>query len=406
MMFKLKVFITLPDGHKLFCGEIFTTPPDYRGKIQGSFQYAREYIDHPEAFALDPRHLPLGSREYFADRPEGVHGVFEDALPDDWGRRLLVKKASLARAYQTVPELLGIIASSALGALSFASTKKIPVKESSADIHRLEALVDAAMQFDAGRQVDTQDLQVLFACGSSPGGARPKALIRKEDGSLWIAKIPKSNDSFTVEFLEAGCLQMAQRAGLPVPGFELQTVGRRKILLVKRFDVSDQGGRYHMISMKTLLNAEGYYHLSYSHMFQTVQKYSARPSRDIALLFRQMVFNAAIGNTDDHLKNFCMLHLASGFRLSPVYDVLPDIYLNREHRLSFPQGGGTFPPNRAMLERIGQSYHVPKSYQIIDDVFQVVSDWKDIFQNYEVPVDDMQRIEKSIDKRLQLLVSR
>ena len=404
-MLKLKVFITLPDGHTLFCGDIFTTPPDYRGKIQGSFQYSREYIAHPQAFALDPQHLPLGSQEYFADRPEGVHGVFEDALPDDWGRTLLVKKASLTRAYQTVPKLLEVIASNALGALTFESKGKIPIKESSADIHRLEHLVDAAMQFDSGQQVDNPDLQELFSCGSSPGGARPKALIKKEDGSLWIAKIPKFNDSFHVESLEAGCLQMAEKAGLPVPGFELHTVGRRKILLVKRFDVSDQGGRYHMISMKTLLNAEGYYHFSYSHLFQAVQKYSARLSQDIEFLFRQMVFNVAIGNTDDHLKNFCMLHVTSGFQLSPVYDILPDIHFNREHRLSFPQGGGTLPPNRAMLERTGLIYHVPKPDQIINDVFQVVSGWKEIFQNYEVPVNDILRLEKSIDNRLQLLDS-
>jgi len=402
-MFRLKVFITFPDGQKVFCGELFTTPPDNRGKIQGSFQYSRQYLEHPMAFALDPQSLPLGTQEYFTDRPEGVHGVFEDALPDDWGRVLLAKKANLSRKDQTVPKLLEVLAIKGLGALSFESKSDRVINESSADIHRLDSLVKAAMQFDAGEPMDNQSLQELFSCGSSPGGARPKALIKKGDNSFWIAKIPKLNDSFGVESLEAASLKMARSAGLPVPDFEIHNVADRKILLVRRFDVSDKGGRYHMISMKTLLNAEGYYYLSYSHLFQAIQKYSSRPSRDIELLFRQMVFNIAIGNTDDHLKNFCILHLESGFCLSPVYDILPDIHFNREHRLSFPQGAGTLQPHRATLERTGLIYHVPSPARIIDKVFQVVSNWKNVFQDHGVSIYDIQRLEKSINKRLQML---
>ncbi|MCP3944745.1 MAG: type II toxin-antitoxin system HipA family toxin [Desulfobacteraceae bacterium] len=402
-MLKLNVKITFPDGQSIFCGELFTTFPDFRGKIEGTFQYTREYLEHVQAFPLDPEHLPLGPQEYYVQRPEGVHGVFEDALPDNWGRALLVKKAKLARADQTALRLLEALGSNGLGALSFDTGKEKTYMDSSATLHELETLVDAALNYDAGFPVDNKRLQALFACGSSPGGARPKVLVKDKSGGLWIAKFPKFNDTYHVEPIEAATLQIAHDAGLPVPDFVLQTVGDRKILLVKRFDVTKQGGRHHMISMQTLLNAEGYYHMSYSDIFTVLKKHSAQPSKDISFLFRQMVFNIAIGNTDDHLKNFCMLHKDSGFCLSPAYDLLPDIHQNREHRISFPQGAGTLPPNRKILERIGDIYNVPQVDQIINDIFQAVVNWQDVFWQYKVPEDDLQKLEVSINHRLNLL---
>ncbi len=402
-MLKLNVKITFPDGKRSYCGEIFTTTPDSNNKIEGSFRYVRSYLDSPRAFSLDPENLPLGPQEFFTQRPEGVHGVFEDALPDDWGRALLVQKEKIPRSDQTIPKLLEALGSNGLGALCFETEKKIPHGESSASIYDLETLVETALKYDAGLPVDNESLLKLFSCGSSPGGARPKVLIQKESGSLWLAKFPKASDSFHIEPIEAGTLEMAQNAGLPTPEFEIRKADDKKILLVKRFDVADQGGRYHMISMKTLLNAEGYYHLSYADLFNVVQKHSFQPAGDNDLLFRQMVFNMAIGNTDDHLKNFCMLHKKSGFCLSPVYDVLPDIYQRREHQLSFSQAFGSLPVGRDILQKIGNSYKVSKVNQIIDDVFHAVSDWRSVYKRYEVPVSDIERLEWSIDRRLSLL---
>ena len=83
-MKKLKVMVTLPHGEKLFCGEILTIKPDTRGAIQGAFRYASGYLNHQHGFALDPVNLPLTTREFQAERPEGIHSVFEDALPDTW----------------------------------------------------------------------------------------------------------------------------------------------------------------------------------------------------------------------------------------------------------------------------------------------------------------------------------
>ena len=395
---KLDVTITFPDGEACPCGELITTQPDKRGKIIGTFQYAKPFLDHPRAFPLDPENLPLTLQANSADRPQGVHAVFEDALPDDWGRKLLARKAALARSEQTVPRLLEALGANGLGALFFKAQKQ-GAKSGLLRFHHLDALVESAIQYDAGYPIDDDRMLALFTHGSSPGGARPKALVQKDDGSCWIAKFPRLRDQFSVESLEAACLELARSAGLPVPDFQIYEAGERKILLVKRFDVTARGGRNHMISMQTLLNADGYYHLSYSDVFSRIAKHSSQVSRDMALMFRQMVFNTAMGNTDDHLKNFFMLHTGQGFEMSPVYDLLPDIFFNREHQLSFPYSG-TLPPDRQIYEKIGKELHIPDPGKVLDQVYNAVSEWKTVFQEIGVPETDILRLEPDISRRL------
>jgi serine/threonine-protein kinase HipA len=171
--------------------------------------------------------------------------------------------------------------------------------------------------------------------------------------------------------------------------------------MLKRFDVSPNGGRYHIISMQTLLRAEGFYYLGYNDMFNVLKSHSVQPSTDTPLLFRQMIFNAAIGNTDDHLKNFCMLHKEHGFCLSPAYDLLPDIYERREHTLSF--NSSYLPPDRNSLQQIGKQQHVKNSEQIIDEVVQAISEWRMIFRHYKVPESDILKLEWGINRRLERL---
>ncbi|MBU1195836.1 MAG: type II toxin-antitoxin system HipA family toxin [Proteobacteria bacterium] len=403
-MIRLFVNVTLPNNITLFCGEIVTTSPDPRGVIQGAFRYSPEYLSHPLAFSLDPVNLPLRSQEFGVFRPEGVHAVFEDALPDDWGRNLLIKKAQLGRGEQTIPRMLEALGANGLGALSFElKQNRLAASDSSAGMKDLETLLNTALKYESGLQIEEQDLQLLYQSGSSPGGARPKVLCRKATGSYWIAKFPRHNDSFHVESIEASTLELAKRSGLSVPEFEIQNIGIKKVLLVKRFDVSDKGGRYHMISMQTLLQAQGYYFLSYEDMLDVVRAHSYKPSVDVSSLFRQMIFNMAIGNTDDHLKNFCMLREESGYCLSPVYDVLPDINEKREHSLSFSSSAGLLPQNRKTMQSIGEGHKIEKISQIIDAVVQAVSGWKEVFEQYDVPESEIQRLEWSIKRRIEYL---
>lgn len=400
-MIKLQVSLTFPDGQTVHCGEIITTAPDSRGRIQGAFRYDKAYLEDSRSFPLDPIHLPLTHKEFTTSRPEGVHSVFEDALPDDWGRGLIIQSACLSRREQTVPGLLKIMGGDGLGALTFLSSHSKHENRPSVTIHELPVLMETAYRYDAGLKIDNRELQLLFRAGSSPGGARPKALVTQTDASQWMIKFPSVNDRLDLIAIEAATLSLAQASKLTIPEFETVEVGERRGLLVKRFDISAQGGRYHMISMQTLLGADGYYHLDYKNLFNIVKSCSARPSSDLPFLYRQMTFNAAIGNTDDHLKNFCMLHKEEGFRLSPVYDVLPDIHQRREHTLSF--NSSYLSPDKKSLLQMGKSLHIDHPQRIIEEVVDAVSSWQRVFKSFGVKQPDIDKLEWGIERRLSKL---
>jgi serine/threonine-protein kinase HipA len=400
----LDVILIFPTRLKIKCGEIITGTPDPNGRIKGAFRYTPEYLQHPDAFPLDPVNLPLNPKEFLSNRPQGIHGVFEDALPDDWGRKILARKANLTLREQTEPRFLEALGNNGMGALCFETGHPVKAQDPSADIVTLDKLLELALKYDAGEYLNDQEFAALALCGSSPGGARPKSLVRDKDNTLWLAKFPRHNDPVHVEPIEAATLALARNAGLNIPEFKLIPVGSRNTLLVKRFDVADTGGRYHMISMKTLLNAS--YYAWYTDIFKAVKKYSTQPSIDIPALFRQMVFNAAIGNTDDHLKNFSMLHKETGLCLSPAYDLLPDIHGKRSHSLSFPEGAGEFAPDRSPFLRFGATLNIKNPDHIIDSMIREVSAWQDIFKEYEVPDPDIQKLAGDINYRLAQLNKR
>lgn len=397
-MIHTAVRITMPDGENISCGEMVTTPPDFRGIIKGAFRYSDTYLNHPGAFALDPNQLPLSTKEYQTTRPCGVHAVFEDALPDDWGRRLLIRKGNLKKGEQTISRMLQVLGAQGLGALSFFPADIQSEDKPYVDLTELNFLLDAAYQYDAGRAVEKEEMALLFRAASSPGGARPKALVMDENGGQWIAKFPSSKDRHDMVAMEEAALTLARSAGLDVPEFFVKKIGRRRVLFINRFDVTAKKGRHHMISGQTLLSAEGYYVLGYSDLFSAVRKVTHQPSSDLPALYRQMVFNAAIGNTDDHLKNFTMLHGGSGFFLSPAYDLVPDTGDRREHVLYFRLDHQ--PPNRDTLLRMADRWRIKKAPAIIDKVAGALSSWRSVFKKCLVPHTDIHCFTDDILSRL------
>jgi len=397
-MIRLNVWLTLPNGEACLAGELIAADPaGHKGSIRGEFRYAQTYLGRPDAFPLDPNALPLTQAIFSANRPKaGVHGVFEDALPDDWGRRLLVRNYELPRQEQRVPDLLGYLGQG-LGALSFAKAS-VETRTHSAPLHSLADLLNAAQAFERGDTLDDEALAQLFQAGSSPGGARPKALIQ-DAGVDWIAKFPSVKDQYDVVALEAATLQLARNAGITVPEFRCHPCGERKVLLSKRFDVTDEGRR-HLISMQTLLQADDYYVLGYEDIANVLRRFSARPGENLQALFRQMVFNALIGNTDDHLKNFSMMHDEQGYQLTPAYDLVPNMAQNREHVLRF--GLTAFPPTKDKLVKLAKHYNLqPKqAMAVMDEVVSAASLWETVFADYEVPSHDMARLRKDIETRL------
>lgn len=396
-MIRLDLRLTLPDGESVHAGDLAFGDPDGQGRYTSAFRYTPAWLAHPRAFPLDPAALPLGPGEFQGQQLNAPLMVLDDALPDDWGRRLLVLRHGLPRGKQSEPNLLQALAGQGLGALSFFPPGKKPHGEdASAPLLELEALVDAARRLEADGQVD-DTCRVLLAAGSSPGGARPKALV-KEGASHWIAKFPSRRDDVDMVGLEAASLELARRAGLDVPDFRLETLaGGRKVLLVKRFDLHPTGGRRHMLSLRALLQAGGYCVLRYADLIAALRRYSARPEIDVPRLFRQTVFNALLGNTDDHLKNFWMLHDDAGYALSPAFDLLPDTGSRREHVLLFDLTPR--PPGPDGLSALGRKWGVSGAAGICREVEAAVAGFAEVAAKYRVPEAEIGRCRQDILRR-------
>jgi serine/threonine-protein kinase HipA len=375
-------------GRQVLAGESVCEIDPSNGKGRGAFRYADEYLHHPGAYALDPVSLPFGKNSSTIDHP-GVFGVFQDSLPDDWGKRLLTRKHALPRGRQNFPEMLLVLGSSGLGALSYGAAKKPVPPSPQSSILTLDRLVYEAELFEAGAS-DDADIAHLLSAGSSPGGARPKALVHDLDQRKhYLAKFPSAKDNVDVVRVEAATMSLAAKAGLQVPPTSLIQCGGKPVLLVERFDLTATGRR-HMISMQTLLKAEEYYQCRYKDLLEVVRIVSAGPATDSGLLFRQMVFNAVIGNTDDHLKNFWMTcDTSEGWRLSPAFDLVPDIRGAREHILFFDLGG--YHPGRKALEKLGRSWGVSKSADIVEEVYGALQQWQSEFATVGVRDEDCSR---------------
>lgn len=335
------VYENWSDREPRFLGTLYAEQT--RGTEHFSFEYAEEYLREKHALiAIDPELMLLPGRQYVAGKPN--FGVFSDSAPDRWGRTLMDRKErSRARRAGEKPRrltesdyLLGLCDKTRMGALRFAAEKGGPfLSDDEEDAippwTSLRTLEEAARQFEKDENgLDDRWLNQLLQPGSSLGGARPKATVRDVDGSLWIAKFPSKHDEWNTGAWEKTVHDLAERCGLHVPPSRLETFTRgRSTFLAKRFDREGER-RIHFASAMTLLgktdgasSADG---SAYYEMAEYLRAFGSDPKRDLPELWKRVVFNMAVSNTDDHLRNHGFLLERKGWRLSPAYDVNPVPY--------------------------------------------------------------------------------
>jgi serine/threonine-protein kinase HipA len=141
MIQRIKVWERTTEEHRSVDEIVCESAENGRGK--GAFRYDREYLERGDSFASDPVSLPCKLDSFAIDHP-GIFGVFEDSLPDDWGRRLLVRKHQIPRHEQNLPNLLLALGNTGLGALSYTDHEKPHPPASDISIFQLSTLVDAA----------------------------------------------------------------------------------------------------------------------------------------------------------------------------------------------------------------------------------------------------------------------
>ena len=323
-----------------------------RGHGVFSFAYDREWLNRPDAFALDPN-LQLHGSESYPSNAAGVFRIFVDSAPDRWGRLLMERReALLARAEKRSPRslsdwdfLLGVHDHCRTGALRFRRNESAPCLDDNralsapplASLRELEAAALAIEAPDAPEQTRYgRWLSALLAPGSSLGGARPKANFTDADGSLWIAKFPSREDRRDVGAWEMVTHALAQKAGIDVPPARLlKLANRHRTFACRRFDRTDGGRRRFFVSALTLLDRQDGQEGSYLDLaeFLSTRGSTQNRSRDLRQLWTRAVFNILVSNTDDHLRNHGFILEPDGWRLAPAYDVNPNVE-RRDHALA------------------------------------------------------------------------
>jgi serine/threonine-protein kinase HipA len=304
-----------------------------RGKETIVFEYTEEWLRDAERFELEPG-LPLTRGGFAPPAGQAIHGALGDSAPDTWGRRLMQRAERRqaereGRAVRTLWEsdyLLGVSDESRLGAWRFRRADGEPfLSESPCGIPplvELGRLLECTERILRDEETD-EDLQLIFAPGSSLGGARPKASVVDGHGRLAIAKFPKETDEYSIETWEEIALRLAERAGIVTPQHELLEVAGRAVLLSRRFDRMD-GHRIPFLSAMAMLGAKDGEVGSYPEMVDALARHGAQAKKDAQALYRRVAFNVLVSNVDDHLRNHGFLRFdRAGWTLSPAYDLNP-----------------------------------------------------------------------------------
>jgi serine/threonine-protein kinase HipA len=319
------------------------TAPVVAGRIDRDgdtygFTYGRSYLARPEAIPIYLPELPLQRGIIAPEAPLKMANCLRDAAPDAWGRRVIINRLTGLRGDDArnieFDELTFLLHSGSdrTGALDFqASSQRYASREYTNAT--LDQLLDAAARVERGDPIP-QGLDNALFHGSSIGGARPKALI--EDGATkFIAKFSATNDTYAVVKAEFVAMRLAARVGLNVAGVSLRTAAGKDVLLVERFDrtrAEDGWRRRAMVSALTLfrLDEMSARHASYAEFADIIRARFADPQATLRELYKRMVFNVLVGNTDDHARNHAAFWDGRNLRLTPAYDICPQARNNPE----------------------------------------------------------------------------
>lgn len=304
-----------------------------RGAETVVFEYAEAWLSDPRAFALEPA-LPLTRGSFPPARNQAIFGSLGDSAPDTWGRQLMQRgerraaerEGRAVRALFETDYLLGVSDETRLGALRFRRVGEaefqMPARAGVPPVIELGRLLQVTERILRDEESD-EDLQLIFAPGSSLGGARPKASIIDQHGRLAIAKFPKESDDYSMETWEAVALRLAQLAGIDTAEHELRQIAGKAVLLSRRFD-RNGALRIPFLSAMAMTGSRDGTRGSYPEIVDALAGAGAQAKADAMELYRRVVFNVLISNVDDHLRNHGFLWTGkAGWVLSPAYDLNP-----------------------------------------------------------------------------------
>ena len=376
------------------------------------FEYDNTFLERN--LEISPIKFPLqrGLIELPRTPFEGLAGVFNDSLPDGWGRLLFDR---MLRAEDILPndvtplDRLAYVGLNGMGALVYEADESPEINDDKIDLDFLASQTEQVLEGESGEVINE-----LLALNGSSAGARPKALIGvdserknishgagdlKDDFEHWIVKFPNTqdgNDSGAIEYVYS---IMAENAGLETPAthlFPSQKGGG--YFAVKRFD-RDKNKRFHMHTVSGLIHSNFRFP---SHDYEdllAITNVITKDIREVEKMFRLAVFNVMAHNRDDHAKNFSFLMDGFGeWKLSPAYDLTFSNGPGGEQSAMVMGEGRNI--KRRHLEKLGLEAKLSKEFieEVIQQTNLALGNWKNLAKEYDVNNDNIQMIEKRISK--------
>ena len=356
---------------------------------RSAFSYDKRWLQDSRFFTLSPDLLPVLSVQY----PQQVFfHALEDTVPDSWGERVIRRAHARLRqsdrdtpALEPVDFIMWVDDEARVGALRlFDPEAKAYLHAGGTHCHvpplvELDKVVRAARALEAGTESE-QDLQYLLGQGTSLGGARPKSTVRDTDGRLALGKFPSQADKRDVIRGEVLAMHLAAKAGIDVAVARVESVNGTAVAIIRRFDRTDDGGRIPYVSAATMLQSDGRDTThAYTELVDVLLRDGANPIADIHELWRRLVFNFLICNTDDHLRNTGFLYDARnhGWRLSPAFDLNPMPGDRRESKTWLTEDSGPIDSRDVLME--GAPYFrldADEAAAMWVEVAQAVNGWR------------------------------
>ena len=410
---KIFVFIDL-FGEQYLVGQLWLRVR--KGRNSASFEYDPSWLKNSLRFAIDPA-LTITPETFHTPPKKDLFGAFDDSSPDRWGKLLMRRnehrfaelKRETPRTLRHLDYLLGVEDVARQGALRFKTELHgnflANSKNSIPPIMKLSRLLSATESILSEKDSDN-DLQILLAPGSALGGARPKVSIFDQDGFLSLAKFPRDKDEIDVVKWEGVALTLALKAGIVVPDWRIIEVAGKSVIIIRRFDRIN-GQRVPFLSAMSMLGATDHSDdHSYLDIADVLRMYGSKPKEDLIQLWRRIVFNILISNTDDHLRNHAFLYSSQeGWQLSPAYDLNPE--LKDSHAIAINLDDTTSSIDLAFETAEYYGLTLSDAKNIVKEVAKIVRSWREVAIIHGIKEREIKQMSpafenKNLDKSVQM----
>ena len=389
-----------------------------RGSDSYSFKFADSWIKKYNAITLSEDLNNYPGIQYTQPNKD-IFGCFADALPDRWGRTLLLRREQILAQEENRPIrrlssfdfLTGIDDFSRMGGLRFKETLDGEFINADKSL-RIPPLTDLRELIAASKEIEKSEdantlpekrwIAQLVQPGSSLGGARSKANVVDTDRRIYVAKFPSLKDDYDAGLWEHFCHILAKNAGINAAETKvIKTNDKHHTLLSRRFDRTDSGKRIHFASAMTLLGLNDGDNATTGHGYIDIVDFIISGCTDVDVnlreLFRRVAFNICVGNSDDHFRNHGFLLTAKGWTLSPAYDMNPTL---NDHQ-SLLINSKTNESDLSILLNSCEEYMLTPEVAtgIINEVMEAVKDWRTLVTKLGIAKREMSLFEDVFDSR-------